>query len=604
MILGKASKRFYAIIVISLFTVVSWAQNKMDTIRYWNSNTQLVPWRLPLSNSPIEYMDLDQDGDPDILKTVIWECVSVMWIDDNDNMKYGDTEGDMVDDCLLIDRNGDGVFGGPMDLCIDWNDENKDGIADIQVVVSCGRKQKFGYFDFDADYMYMIDFGEKDGVHNFIDWNTIRLMCWAHNGISDFFTDYHGNTLFLKMHGSPFHIADLRYSWENPFIFYDDDKDGLSELSIRLVDTPYFRTKEDKEKHFEGVDSCYEIKFKKKIDWTAISWDLDNDNAPGNEFDFDMTLHFRGGEVDYSNQVHSFRSLRGLPAADKFFYDPRWRQQKDLVYPDQNNAWNFIFKQGEGKFEQCWFVFDEDDDCNRWERVELYEPKDLYKVGIRNGGLDNNAQSDAVGDRGEWDMDNSGDGKLYISPFDGRIHLYGAEWGCWRIDQTAYDHQGFGGLYDKWKAHRICPDTEKFGLVKYTDTDHNGFIDLIEYDLDGDKKMEECISLHDLGIDDRTPIIDPSLLKYKGMQNLFKNITNQIWKRAQKVIEVARRRQVHVEWYNFYRNPRSIMERYQYGYWLTFYLYRDMRQMARMKGKAEDVRNLDIAYYSGNWNRL
>ena len=60
--------------------------------------------------------------------------------------------------------------------------------------------------------------------------------------------------------------------------------------------------------------------------------------------------------------------------------------------------------------------------------------------------LDNNRQSDASGDRGEWDLDNSGGGSLYVSNFDGRIHLYGAEWGAWRIDQNSFSYQGFGGI--------------------------------------------------------------------------------------------------------------------------------------------------------------
>ena len=59
-------------------------------------------------------------------------------------------------------------------------------------------------------------------------------------------------------------------------------------------------------------------------------------------------------------------------------------------------------------------------------------------------GLDDNAQSDPVGDRGEWDLDNSGKGNLYISPLDGKIHLFGAEKGFWRIDQNAFYYQGMG----------------------------------------------------------------------------------------------------------------------------------------------------------------
>ena len=78
-----------------------------DSITYWNAHTQLTPWRMPITNAPVEYIDLDRDGDPDILITRIFGDIPVMWIDDNDNMQYGDTEGDMIDDCLLIDLNRD-----------------------------------------------------------------------------------------------------------------------------------------------------------------------------------------------------------------------------------------------------------------------------------------------------------------------------------------------------------------------------------------------------------------------------------------------------------------------------------------------------------------
>ena len=172
-------------------------------------------------------------------------------------------------------------------------------------------------------------------------------------------------------------------------------------------------------------------------------------------------------------------------------------------------------------------------------------------------------------------MDNSGEGSLYVGTFDGRIHLYGAEWGCWRIDQTAYNFQGFGGLYDKWNYFRMNPDPEKFGLVKYTDTDNNGFIDLIEYDLDGDRHFEERISLLELG---------------------------NMWKQAEEVVEIAKKQRLNVEWYNFYRHPRSVKERYQYGYWLAFYLYHDMKQVALQKGDKELAQKIDKAYYSKNWN--
>ena len=168
---------------------------------------------------------------------------------------------------------------------------------------------------------------------------------------------------------------------------------------------------------------------------------LDNDNGQGNEFDFDMSLRFTGPGFDYSDQMHKYKSLRGLEAANKLMFDSRWRKMDELIYPGRETSWDLIFQKGQWK--DCRFVFDEDDDCNRWERVEFYDPRNLFKVGTNKGGLDNNQQADGAGDRGEWDQDCSGKGQLYIGAFDGRLHLYGAEWGAWRIDADRLLLSGF-----------------------------------------------------------------------------------------------------------------------------------------------------------------
>ena len=570
---------------------------------FWNHQTKLQPWRLPLPNdlSKIERIDLNNDGKPEVIKYTILDSIPVMWVDDDGNMKWTDIEGDMINDCLFIDRNKDGIFAGPWDISIDWDDEDGDRKADMQFIVENGDPAKRNGFDWKSNVTMMIN-DDKDGVFNYIDWNLIDMRPWEHNGHANFFTNYHGNTLFTKMCVSSFRISDFRFSWENPFIFWDYDNDGMPEMALRMLDIPHFRPENNQDSLFQKVDDKIDVLYSKKISYVALTYDLDNDNGQGNEFDFDMTLCFEGDGFDYSDQVNKYKSLHGLPESDKLLYDPTWRQLTELVFPNRKTALDLTFNRG--KWNRCRLVFDEDDDCNRWERVELYEPKKLFVTGAGKGGLDDNPQADAIGDRGEFDMDFSGKGNLYIGGFDNRIHLYGAEWGAWRIDQTALSFQGFGGLYDLWGPSRIQREPGKFATVKYTDTDNNGFFDLIQYDLDGDTIFEESVSLKTLNIDDRQQVIQTSGMSYPDFQKLFKDITEKNWKRALQAILVAQKNGLNIDWYAFWKSPRTLWEKYDYSYWLNFYIYNDLRQMSKLKHDKKSTDKIDHAYYSGNWQEL
>ncbi len=576
------------------------AQSKHN---YWNHQTTLRPARMPLPDNIelIQRIDLDKEGDPDILKYTILNGIPVMWIDDNDNMKWTDIEGDMAGDCLCIDRNKDGLFAGPEDISIDFVDFDNNGKANMQWVVENGKADIRYKMDWiKSNIMAFIDEDQK-GVFNYIDWNLLTMRHWERNGHSNFFTDYQGNTTFTKVCTPSYRLSDLRYSWENPFIFWDFDHDGLSEMALRMIDAPEVR-KDGDDPVFKNEKSEVDVRFTKKISYVAVSYDFDNDNGQGNELDFDMTLCFEGDGFTYDDQVNKFKNMKGLPEANQLLYDSSWRKIDELIFPNRKTALNLTYKRG--KWKSCRFVFDEDDDCNRWERVELYDPKQLFRIGKNIGGIDNNPQADAVGDRGEFDKDFSGKGNLYIGAFDGKIHLYGAEWGAWRIDQTATSFQGYGGLYEHWNTERLQHAPDKFGTVKYTDTNNNGFIDLIQYDLDGDTIFEESVSLKDLNIDDRRPVISTSGMSYPDYQKLFKSITDKEWERAQFAISLAENKGQTTKWYAFWKNPRTLQEKYDYAFWLNFYIYQDLRQLAKTSGENFLVSQIDKAYYSGDWHRI
>ena len=549
----------------------------------------IASFRMPLPPPDFKpkLEDLNGDGKPEAIYSMTGDSIPILWIDDDGDMQWNDIEGDMDNDCLLIDRNKDGVYGGDGDLVIDWVDSNDDGKADLQIVMDYPAVHATEVWP-NGHVMILLD-TDKDNIFNYIDWNTYQIKSWNKSGRAAFYTDYSGQSAFTKMHVATYNMGDLRLNWENPFLFYDPDKDGLSEMAVRLLDSPSTKDKN------ASWNDYVNMQLEGVIDWVSISVDLDNDNAPGNDFDFDFTLGLRGGGFDYMDQVHVFKNMRGLPEADKFFMDPRWRQMNELIYPDHENAFDLIFNRG--KWESAHFVYDEDDDCHRWERVEFYEARDPFKVGAGNGGLDHNTQADAAGDRGEWDMDCSGKGNLYISPLDGRLHLYGAEWGCWRIDQNTEYYQGWDRLW-------INKNPKKFATVKYSDKNGNGFLDYVEYDMDGDGQFETVFDLDALGIDDKATLIDISKFSYSDYTKMMKRMSDGIWNRAQAAIRVAHKYGLNTSWYAWWMEALSVREKYHRGYWLQYYLFQDLMNYS-LRMKDEDMqRKIITAYCSGNWENL
>ena len=544
---------------------------------YWNQKLRILPLRAPVGERP-EFMDLNGDGRQDAVKSYIAGDVPILWLDEDGNMAEGALEGDTVNDCLLVDRDKDGTY----DLIVKFADLTGNGVPDMQLILDYpvgGRRV--------PNFMYVFD-DDKDGVFNYMDWSRLDLLCWEKNGLSDFYTDYSGNSTFLKTHRVSQEMDDLRYQWENPFLFYDYDGDGLTEMAVRFCDEP-----------FPNADS--EARgFKKTqhqgwMGWFSMGIDMDNDNAPGNDFDFDMTLHYTARRgFNYSECVHPLRNMRGLPEADRFFPDPRFRQLTELIYPDRHQAFDKAFA---GQWESARFTWDEDDDCARWERVELYENRDAFPIGTGKMGVDNHSQSDVAGDRGEWDTDFSGGGDIYVGRFDGRIHLYGAERGVWRIDQNALYYQGWNKTFQN-TAPGSC------ATVEYLDTDGNGFLDTIRYDLDGDREYECTVSLAALGLDDRCEVLDVSKMKYKDYTKLFRKVSDGMWKRACEARKVARAYDLPTLWYAKLLTPKTLRERYHYGWWFQFYIYKDLEDLFLRRGDAASLERLTRAYCLGDWKEL
>lgn len=552
-------------------------------------------------------LDIDNDGKPDILERW-WNGKRVRWLDENGDMLPTDTRGDQVGDVMQIDKNGDGIYDSATDINIKWADNDGDGQADLEAFVTQGRQWADGKYDAsESHWMVFIDV-EKDGVLGWLDWQNYDFGNdnWGYTGTNDWLPDYNGNAIFLKVHRPPQSLPDPRLNWENPFDFFDFDGDGLSEMAIRWLD-PVPPLDKDVTK-LSGV-----------LSEAFATFDLDNDSSKGNETDYDMSLRGAGGPgIPYRQFVHKYPALKGNPKFDGCFQWNNWRKIDELMYMPHEKSYDSFFT---AKWATMYFVFDEDDDDHRWERVEMYYPMhgfggpkdiDLYSTKKwRRGnyaelamagpnerpGISGHPQADSLGDRGEFDEDNSGGGKLYVGVFDRKLHLAGAEWGAWTVDKNAEYHGGSKTPSPK----PIAPKVEE--VVKYTDTDNNGFLDTIEYDYDGDRTIDLRVSLLDYKTasnphPDVVPLIDTHKEGWKGLNILFGQIATQSFQEGLMVYRAAWKRGLTTPEIDKLASASAIGERYDHGYWLKEKIFRIIR--SKVRGTALE-RDLTRLYYTGQF---
>jgi hypothetical protein len=570
-------------------------------------------------NDEIVRLDIDKDGKPDILERW-WNGRRVRWLDENGDLSSTDTRGDRVNDVLQIDKNGDGYYDGPLDINIKWADNDRDGRADLQAFVTQGREWTESKWNAgESHWMVFIDV-EKDGVLGWLDWEKFDFGNdnWGNTGTTDWLPDYNGDAIFLKVHRPPQSLPDPRLNWENPFAFYDYDNDGVSEMAMRWLDpVPPLEN---------GVTKLSGV-----LSEAFVTFDVDNDSTKGNETDYDMSLRGAGGPgIPYRSFVHKVPALQGNPKFDPCFQWNNWRRIDELMYMPHEKSYDQFFT---AKWTSLYFVFDEDDDDHRWERVEMYYPMhgfggpkeiDLYSTkrwrrsnyaeqnmvtGEERPSIAGHPQADSLGDRGEFDEDNSGGGNLYVGVFDRKLHLAGAEWGAWTVDKNGEFHGGVKTPSPKPSASRVEE------VVKYTDTNNNGYLDLVEYDYDGDRNIDLRVSLLDYKSaanpnPDVVPLFDTHKEGWKGLNVLFTRIANESWQEALLVYQSAWRRGLTTPETDKLASASSIGERYDHGYWLKEKILRRLRERIQQVRQAEPARaaaldkldkDLIRLYYTGNF---
>ena len=561
-----------------------------------------------------ELLRLDVDGDkkPDILERW-WNGRRVRWLDENGDLKPTDTRGDIVGDVMQIDMDGDGFYDGPQDQNIKWADTDGDGRADVQAFALNGREGRSGRRS-GGQWMIFLD-TDKDGVLGWEDWQAFDFNCWGFTGRTAWLPDYNGDSDFLKMHTEPRDIEDLTLSWENPFSFYDPDGDGVSEMAMRWLDPPK-----------AGPDGV--TRLTGKLNEAFLAFDLDNDGAKDNEVDFDLSFRVKGPGIPYRDFKYPLPGFTGQARFDGCFAENRWRRLDSVSFMPRDKGWDHFWDKG--GWTQRWLVFDEDDDDHRWERVEMYykveenynldanapeSPADPYSTkrwnqgpsgearsqSTQKAGLGGHPQADSLGDRGDFDDDDSGKGKLYVGVFDRKLHLHGAETGAWTVDKDARYHGG-------WREPTRKDDAAKVEeVVRYADTDDNGFFDTVEFDYDGDRKVDLKVSLLDYRTDkephpDVAALIDTPSLGWAGLRDAYTQAANAAWREALLVYRALWRRGLTTLELDQLANAAGVGQRADSAYWIKEKAFRIVRGRAQEAKLARLEADLIRLYYRGQFD--
>jgi len=580
----KQFKYQMAFLGLALFHGTAIAQQNTAALKAsYPSETDITSSRFSKLNhveSPtIIYTDIDNDGDPDILE--LWRNGKrLRWLDEDDDATLLDQWGDLQNDSLQVDVDGDGFYDGPSDYNVKWSDRDHDGIADIQLFSrnpAKGFDWVFG--ESGAIYFVMID-PDNTGVLSDIDWNDLSVSWTRYDKGPNWRTNYHGNTTFLKEHAPIWSVENPAFSWENPFLFYDWDNDGLSEMSIRVADNRQFDKKDRNVLRFDGI-----------VDEAWLSYDIDNDSGRDNEVDYDLTLFVSGKPgLDYRHAKHVYPQVKAPNWVLPYYRNSAWREQTEFVYLARNDAVDALFSS---QWERAFLTVDEDDDSHRWERVEIYYPGDPYILERKNKNSPiYHPQSDALGDRGEWDKDYSGKAKLYRAPWDGKVHLLGAESGVWTVD---INREYWAGLHPNEVSSVKMPSKVE-EVITYKDVDNNGFFDYIAFDYNGDKVIDRTDAFSELNVSDSGVILDVTENSWDDLRLKNSKSAMQNWQNAQRLFSLAFRYGYSSPQIIAMSKASSVQEKQIKAFWLRERIIREILSKVSI-GLHNDIKT---AYYKND----
>jgi len=153
-------------------------------------------------------------------------------------------------------------------------------------------------------------------------------------------------------------------------------------------------------------------------------------------------------------------------------------------------------------------------------------------------------------------------------------------------------------------------------VVRYTDTDGNGFLDTVEFDYDGDRAFDFSVSLLDYKAPggpapDVAPLIDTRAAGWKGLHDAYTRVAHQSWREALAVYRAVWKRGLTTPEMDRLANAASVAERHANAYWIKEKAFREIRSRLKDARQGEpstaaslDALERDLArlYYLGKFD--
>jgi len=380
----------------------------------------------------------------------------------------GDLDADGPDrdsDLYIADWKAD----GKVDVIIDYQDN--DGDDDIDEVIRYEWFEKYyGLGKPGIKASWTSDDGDDNLLRWDVDWKYYQKLC-------QYRCHYSGNESFMVFL-LPEDGDKWISCWENPFIFYDVDGDGSSEIALRN----------------EGVnDEVHNLRY---------SFDADGDAWGERPYDYDFSISAWSGQSDggwaikLTDDITTQIKLRGVETHRFLRRDVARQFVRQAPWVNECLTWDEMNANTQKKPDM--------DPHERWEGVIAYSSPNFKNIGGPSCSFFN--KRNEVSTKPVHPM------RLYYDSSDHRLHLLGANEGWINVD---YD------LDDKLDAR-----------YTYIDENQDGVFDRRQIDLDGDGKAE-----FDWPMAGNSQELE---LDYESISHFYKQQLTSVLEASQKFIDAAK----------------------------------------------------------------